>query len=274
MSRNSQAAKLVGPDLSMKFRLIGEGPTTVILHGGGPGSTSWTDFGPIVPDLLHSRQLLLVDLPHFGESGAPPFNTPVFDYYANCVEALLDELGIDTVDIVGQSLGGSVALCLAARRTRRIGKIVATSSQPMRHNLSNASLGPSVRVDYYGGEGPTLKKMRALIEKLEWYDANRIPDHTIRIRFENSVNRTALESMERTDQRGSRQDLSDRLPGVATPTLVIWGSHDPFAPPAYGQALADRLPHGDLYVMGRTSHHPQEERPHEFGKIVQAFLTN
>lgn len=55
---------------ALRVRTIGEGTPTVLLHGGGPGCSAWTDFAALVPE-LHGRRLILVDLPQYGESDAP-----------------------------------------------------------------------------------------------------------------------------------------------------------------------------------------------------------
>ncbi|MER6409192.1 alpha/beta hydrolase, partial [Streptomyces viridosporus] len=70
------------------------------------------------------------------------------------------------------------------------------------------------------------------------------------------------------------EDLGPALGTVRAPTLVLWGRHDPFAGPDYAAALADALPRGDLAVIGRTSHHPQAERPATVAALADAFLTD
>src|SRR3546814_5943220 len=79
---------------------------------------------------------------------------------------------------------------------------------------------------YYGGEGPTLEKMRALMARLEWHDASRIPETTVRMRYEQSLDEGEMALAARTDgPRGDWQDLTNELAKVACPTLFRSEEH-------------------------------------------------
>jgi pimeloyl-ACP methyl ester carboxylesterase len=177
------------------------------------------------------------------------------------------------VDFVCQSLGGSVALLLAARRPDRVRRIVLTGSQPLlaADSDSDSRLGGRARADYFGGEGPTVEKMRGLIGSLEWFDPRAVPEALVRRRFEQS----------RADQvrlpadpaaRGIPQDLGAELGRVAAEVLLVWGEHDPFSTPAYARRLARLLPAADVEVIAAAAHHPQAEQPEAYARIVTAFL--
>jgi pimeloyl-ACP methyl ester carboxylesterase len=176
------------------------------------------------------------------------------------------------VDVVGQSLGGCVGMDLAARHPTRVRRIVATSSQPVAHPSSNTAIGRQARARLYGGVGPTVPKMRRLVSRLEWWDPDAVPEATVMARFANSSRPEAVASMASPDGHGTAQDLAELLPRVAAPTLVVFGRHDPFAPPAYARHVAASLPTGRAHIVDRTAHHPQEERPREYLRVVQRFL--
>lgn len=251
------------------------GPVTVVLHGGGPGCHSTSDFGAVMrarPD----RRWLWVDLPGFGRSPRrAPTAHPLADA-AGALAGLLDRLGLDRVDILAQSLGGSVALRLGADRPASVRRIVAIGSQPTPDPGGRAGLprdpdlGARARAGYYGGTGPSLAKMRALVTELEWYDHDLVPSGLVSDRHGAGSTDTALATAD-----GSRpEDLGAHLGAVAAPTLVMWGRHDPFAGPEYAAALADALPRGDLAVVARTAHHPQSERPGIVAALALAFFTD
>ncbi|MFG1687810.1 alpha/beta fold hydrolase [Nonomuraea sp. NPDC049269] len=254
---------------------FGSGPPTVLLHGGGPGCTAWTDFAPATALLAEGRRLILVDLPQYGASAAPAISGPAVSYHGERVLGLLDALGVDRADFVCQSLGGAVALALAARHPERVRRLVVTGSQPVPPPCgvwSDTTLGPRARAGYYGGEGPTPEKMRELIADLEWHDPSGLPERTVMLRYEASVTPSALELATDPARRGVPEDLTADLPAVQAPVLLLWGEHDPFAGPAYAHALAARLPRGDVAVLGRTSHHPAEERPAAYAAMALAHL--
>ena len=74
------------------------------------------------------------------------------------------------------------------------------------------------------------------------------------------------------DPRGDRQDLSEHLRSIRCPVLFCWGMHDGFLTPEYPLMLARMVPRGHLYVMDHASHHPQEERPADYHRVVSSFL--
>ena len=256
---------------ALRVRTIGEGTPTVLLHGGGPGCSGWTDFAALVPE-LPGRRLVLVDLPQYGDSDAPRADLPQFSFHARYVLALLDELGIDRADFVCQSLGGGIALLIAAREPHRVGRIVLTGSRPAELGGPSGVSGAEIRAAYYGGEGPTPDKMRDLIRSYEWNDPALVPEATVFERFRNSVTVDALALGTDAGARGLSEDLGPLLPDVTAPVLLLWGSADPFAGVGYASRLAAALPAAVLEVLPGTAHHPQEERPRDYARRAAAFL--
>jgi pimeloyl-ACP methyl ester carboxylesterase len=250
---------------------MGEGTPAVLLHGGGPGCSAWTDFAAIVPE-LNGRELILVDLPQYGASDAPRADGPVFSFHARYVTALLSDLGIGRADFVCQSLGGAVALLIAAREPHRVRRIVLTGSRPADLGGDSGVGGAEIRAAYYGGDGPTQGKMRDLIRRYEWSDPARVPEATVAERYRNSVTPDALALGTDTEGRGLPEDLGPLLPDVSAPVLLLWGAADPFADVGYASRLAAALPSSRLEVLPDTAHHPQEERPREYTRLAQAFL--
>ncbi|WP_433135845.1 alpha/beta fold hydrolase [Actinomadura nitritigenes] len=259
----------------LRIAEMGTGRPAVLLHGGGPGCTAWSDFRTVAGRLAEGRRLILVDLAQYGASEAPDVAGPAASFHAARVLAALDALGVGRADFVCQSLGGTVALALAARRPDRAGRLVVTGGQPVPAPCgvrSDAALGARARAEYYGGGGPTPEKMRSLLSDLEWHDPSLLPDTTVRLRYEASVTPAALALAAGTARRGVPEDLTAALPAVQSSVLLLWGEHDPFAGPAYAHSLAARLPRADVAVLGRTAHHPAEERPAAYAALAAAHL--
>ncbi|HEY0484786.1 MAG TPA: alpha/beta hydrolase [Mycobacteriales bacterium] len=267
-----ESRRLAAGGVGLHYHDLGAGRPTLLLHGGGPGCSAWSDFGPVTPLLADGRRLILLDLPQYGGSDVPVVTEPVFGYHARHVLAALDALGLSTVDLVCQSLGGSVALRLAALAPDRVGRIVLTGSVPVPDPAGPGVSGPSIRDTYFGGGGPSLAKMAELIATYEWYDRSRVPAGTVRMRYDASVRPECRAIATDAAVRGEAEDLTPYLPHVAARVLLLWGAHDPFAGPAYGLHLAGALPDADVHVLARTSHHPQEERPAAYAATVRAFL--
>jgi pimeloyl-ACP methyl ester carboxylesterase len=257
---------------------IGTGPDTIFLHGGGPGCTAWSDFGPVAPLFSNDRRCLLVDILQYGQSEKCLISGPMWDFHAAKMVALMDELGVDEADFICNSWGGTIALNLAARYPDRVRSLVVTGSMPVFYGPlaplpERGHRGRTARDVYYGGEGPTREKMRTLITRLEWFDADRLPEETLDMRYQQSLDteERALAAMS-DSPRGDWQDLTEQLGLVEAPTLFIWGREDAFLTPDYPMMLARMVKRGNLHVMDHVSHHLQEERPGAYHAVVDGFL--
>lgn len=255
----------------------GEALPTVLLHGGGPGCTGWSDFGPVFPAFAADRRAVLVDLLQYGRSDKPQITGPVWDFHTTHLISLLDALGIDRADVVCNSWGGTAAIRLARLHPDRVGRMVITGSMPVFYGPlaplpERAARGRNARDVYYGGEGPSWEKMRQLIARLEWYDEAAIPPELVTMRYEQSLDPGERALGESGLGRGDLQDLSRDLEALEPHVLFAWGMHDAFLTPDYPLMLARMVPNGHLYVMDHASHHLQEERPAEYAAVVRAFL--
>ena len=257
---------------------IGTGPDTIFLHGGGPGCTGWSDFGPVAPLFAEQRRCLIVDILQYGESEKCRITGPMWDFHAAKTVALMDTVGVERADFICNSWGGTIALCLAANYPERVRSLVITGSMPVFHGPlaplpEGGRRGRNARDVYYGGEGPTREKMRDLITRLEWYDGERLPDETLDLRYQQSLDpaERALAAMS-DSPRGEWQDLTAELGRIQAATLFMWGMQDAFLTPDYPLMLARMVPNGNLHVMDNASHHLQEERPYAYFSVVSGFL--
>src|ERR1041384_4792755 len=103
---------------------VGGGLPLVMLHGGGPGASAWSNFGAALPGFAASFRTLLVDQPGFGSSDKPAVVGNYYRHAADHVVALLDELGIERVHLLGNSLGGGTAMRLALTYPDRVGRLI------------------------------------------------------------------------------------------------------------------------------------------------------
>ena len=96
----------------------------VMLHGGGPGASAWSNFGPNLQIFAARFHTFLVDQPGFGHSDKPPVAGQYFTFAADALAGLLDGLAIEKVHLVGNSLGGGTAVRFALRYPERAGRLV------------------------------------------------------------------------------------------------------------------------------------------------------
>ena len=258
---------------------IGSGRPTFFLHGGGPGCTAWSDFGPVAPLFAaDARRCYLVDLLQYGKSAKCLITGPMWDFHARTMVDLMDALDVERADFVCNSWGGTIALNLAANASQRVRSLVVTGSMPVFYGPlaplpEGGRRGRAARDTYFGGDGPSWAKMKDLMATLEWYERDEIPDATVTMRYEQSIDPDEMELAARSDDpRGEWQDMTAELARIRCPVLFAWGMCDAFLTPDYPLMLARMIEHGQLYIMDKASHHLQEERPQQFHSVVRGFL--
>ena len=150
----------------------------------------------------------------------------------------------------------------------------AYQQQDFRTRIISSRVELLREVIYYGGEeGPTLEKMRQLIARLEWFNEDLVPEETVKMRYEQSLNPEEMALAASSDSpRGDWQDLSNELRNVQCPTLFCWGMQDDFLTPDYPLMLTNMVQRGQLHILDASSHHLQEERPEHYYHIVSSFL--
>ncbi len=110
----------------------------VMLHGGGPGASSWSNFGPALPGFAEEFRTILVDQPGFGASDKPPVVGNYYRFSADAIVAVLDALGIEKVHVLGNSLGGGTAMRLALSYPDRVGRLIMMGPGGLSLNLFHA----------------------------------------------------------------------------------------------------------------------------------------
>ena len=257
---------------------LGAGEPVFFLHGGGPGCTAWSDFGVVAPLFAQTRRCVMPDLLQYGQSSKAVIDGPMWTHHARSMTRLMDAMAIDRANFVCNSWGGSIALCLAAQYPERVRSLTITGSMPVFYGPlaplpEQGRRGRNARDAYYGGEGPTQQKMRKLIERLEWYEPSLLPEETVRMRYQQSLDPEEMALAAHSDNpRGQWQDLTEELAQISAPVLFCWGLQDDFLTPDYPMMLTAKVQRGQLHILDACSHHLQEERPEYYFSIVEAFL--
>jgi 4,5:9,10-diseco-3-hydroxy-5,9,17-trioxoandrosta-1(10),2-diene-4-oate hydrolase len=256
---------------------FGAGPAVLMLHGGGPGASGVSNYARNIEALARRFRVLVPDMPGYGKSTKAVGDDPFGDI-AQTMLGLLDALDIPRAHVVGNSLGGAVALRMALEQSQRVGRIVLMGPGGIGLSEGKPTDGLKRLLGYYAGEGPTLEKLRRFICEDLVYDGSRISEEVLRERFAASIDPEVvanpplkppkdLEAFKRLDLL-----LDPRLPALANSTLVLWGTEDRVNPPAGASALQQRMAACDVYLFSRTGHWVQWERADEFNAVVAAFL--
>ncbi|GIW20726.1 MAG: hypothetical protein KatS3mg065_1022 [Chloroflexota bacterium] len=152
----------------------------VLLHGSGPGSSAYSNWRLAIPALAAEHRCLAPDLSGFGRTTPDRPPTPDVWRWADEVLALLDALAVERVDVVGNSMGGAVALALAVRAPERVRRIVTMGSVGVPFELTPG-------LDAVWGYRPSLDAMRDLVRLFAFDPRYAEDDDLVRLRYEGSA---------------------------------------------------------------------------------------
>jgi pimeloyl-ACP methyl ester carboxylesterase len=244
-------------DLSVTVDERGTGRPFLLLHGGG-GPQTVTGFAGLLAEQRPARVVTPVH-PGFGGTARPDWLTDV-PTLAQVYVRLLDELGLEDVTVVGNSIGGWIAAEIALLGTDRISSVV----------LVNAA---GIQVPGHPVADPfTLTP--AELSALSFHDVEqfRIDPRTFsdEQRAVAAANRTALQVYSGPHAMAD-PTLRERLAKVTLPVLVAWGESDQVVDTAYGRAYAAAIPGAGFEILLRTGHMPQVESPGQLLPVVWDF---
>jgi 4,5:9,10-diseco-3-hydroxy-5,9,17-trioxoandrosta-1(10),2-diene-4-oate hydrolase len=260
----------------------GTGPAVVMLHGGGPGASGVSNYWRNIDALAAHFRLIVPDLPGYGRSVKGVDQEDPFGYLADMIRGLIDELGIDTAHLIGNSYGGAAALRLALDTPHRVGKLVLTGPGGIGATRGFPTAGLRSLLSYYGGDGPSRGKLATFIRSYLVYDGASVPEDLIDLRYRASIDPEVIADPPLRRPSGPtalrtlwRMDLTrdSRLKSLMTPTLILWGRDDKVNRPAGGPMLLNLLPNAELVMTSHTGHWIQWERAELFNQLVIDFLS-
>jgi len=245
--------------LRLHYETAGSGPALLLLHGIGSSSRS---FRHQLADLADAYTVIAWDAPGYGRSEDPP-NAPTMADNADAAARLLDQLEIEQAHVLGVSMGGVIAQLLYHRHPERVLSLILADTTPggssperLQQRLNGIDhLGPRRLAEQ---RAPQLVRADAppeLISELANIMAEVRP----------AGYRNAAIALASTD-------LTELLPRIAVPTLVIHGEEDTVVPLATGRGLAQAIPGARLHIVERAGHVSNQEQPTAFNAAVRAFL--
>jgi pimeloyl-ACP methyl ester carboxylesterase len=259
--------------VKLYYNDVGSGEPVIMLHGAGPGASSWSNFQGNLPAFAERFRVLLVDMPQFGKSEKLVIEEGRLTFTARALAAFMDELGLESAHFVGNSMGGQAAIKLAIDAPERVSKLVVIGSAPVSQSLFTPTPLEGIKhiAGYYRGDGPSMDKMRRLMEVIV-YDQSLITEEAVRERYEASLDPDVMRIMASSPPRN--EDLSAQLHLVQCPALVVWGMDDRMGALDVGLLLTRRFPKARMHIFNRCGHWAQVEHRDEFNRVVLDFLTH
>jgi 4,5:9,10-diseco-3-hydroxy-5,9,17-trioxoandrosta-1(10),2-diene-4-oate hydrolase len=256
-----------------------EGSPVVLLHGGGPGATAWSNFGRNVPVFARSFRTLAVDQPGFGLSDKPAEHDQYWTFSAAALAGLLDELGVERVHLVGNSLGGGTAVRFALTHPDRVGRLVLMAPGGLTLNVFSAdpTEGISRLGRFAAPPGPSREKLADFLRTLV-FDQRLITDDLVEERYAAASSPESLRAMAAMGASFYRREtLEDGMlwrdaHRLRHPTLLVWGREDRVNPLDGALVALKLLRNAQLHVFGGCGHWAQVEKSEEFNRLAVDFL--
>ena len=240
-----------------KFRYIeeGQGEPLVLLHGLFGAMSNFTD---LIEYFRHHNKVVVpllplfeLDILHTSVSGLERF-----------VNRFIDARGYGDVHLLGNSLGGHVALIHILKHPEKIKSLILTGSSGLFENGMGDSYPKRGDYDY-------IKRKT----ELTFYDPKMATKELVDEVFELTNNRLKVIKIIALAKSAIRNNLGEELNQIKQPTLLIWGNNDTITPPFVAREFNRLIPNSELYFIDKCGHAPMMEVPDEFNVILHKFLT-
>jgi pimeloyl-ACP methyl ester carboxylesterase len=252
----------------------GDGPAVVFVHGLGGQWQNWLEN---IPRVARERRVIAPDLPGFGLSEMPREKITI-PGYGRFVEALLQQLELDRVDLVGNSMGGFVASEVAIQFPPRVERLVLVSAA----GISNASARHTPVLTFARAATAltafTAARHRAIASRRVTRHAALalVARHPSLLKpdlaWEALIKGTGKPGFDDALRANLEYDFRERVPEIEQPTLIVWGERDSILPVKDADAFERLIPDSRKVVMEDTGHIPMIERPATFNDLLLDFL--
>lgn len=261
------------------YRMGGSGPVVLLIHGMAGSSSTWV---PALEHLAPHVTYIAPDLPGHGRSAKPRS-----DYspgaHASFLRDLLVTLGYERATIVGQSLGGGIAMQFAYQFPQRVERLALVGAGGLGEEVN-----PVLRLLALPGVDlllpfvfqPWIRELTKLFGDWTKYIGMEPSTSTTEMwrAYASLVDPESRAAFVHTlraviDHRGQRVSAHDKLYlAQDLPTLIVWGTDDPVIPVSHAQAALESLPGSRVEIMPGVGHFPHSEDPYKFSKILVDFV--
>ena len=260
----------------------GEGPAVVLLHGLGATNASML---PTLQALSEHYRVIAPDLPGFGDSDKP-LRSLHAAFYARWLKDFCARLGLDRPHLIGNSMGGRIAIEAGLRNPDDVGRLVLLAPAPaflrgreyvrlvqiLRPELALVPLPLSQRYVVGGIRGMFSKPSR--LER-SWYES--AADEFLRV-FRSARGRicffSAMRQIYLEDPHARPGGFWGRLPQLTAPALFVWGDRDRLVPAKFARHVERALPDATSVVLSDCGHVPQFEHPLRTHTLITEFLAD
>jgi 2-hydroxy-6-oxonona-2,4-dienedioate hydrolase len=274
--------ELLGTDFAVRHVEVGGWNTRVLEAGHGQvplvllsGTGGHLEaFVRNIAHLARDRRVIAYDFPGHGYTTLATEDLEI-KHYVDHLDALIDQIGTEQVDLSGESLGGWVAVKYAASHPDRVRRLALNTPGG---TMATPEVMERIRsLSQAAADDPSQERIRA---RLEWLmaDPGSVTDELVDIRqaiyarpgFATSMRHILC--LQDPEIRARNRITDDELAAVSAPSLVVWTSDDPSGPAAAGLHMADLIPDARFELIEGAGHWPQWEQSVRFNDLVREFL--
>ena len=261
--------------MKIHYHDVGSGDPVILLHSYGPGTTGWITFHKAIPVLSQHFRCIVMDLPNFGRTGPLIYNEPLHNLQARTALALMDTLGIEKADLVGNSQGGQSAMVFAMKYPDRINKLVFGACHIQtggdRYLMGNRPSEGS-RASREAINNPTVENIRRYL-RVHIDDEALVTDELVDYIHQSFTGHP--DHIEANQKSVSvPYDHGVDMPNIKAPTLIIWGRYDRMCVFEIGIATLNHIDDSRMVLLNKCGHWPPYEKPEEYTSHVLNFLKN
>lgn len=239
-----------------RFKYIdqGEGEVIVLLHGLFGALSNWDS---VVDKFSASHRVMIPLLPIY----EMPLREAGLEGLVRFFSDFVNELNLQNMTLMGNSLGGHVALIYTLQNQEKVSKLVLTGSSGLFENAM-------------GGSYPKRGSYEYMKERVEYtfFDPNTVTKEYVDQVFEITRNIPKCLRIVAIAKSAQRQNLAAELPNIFTPTLLIWGLNDTITPPMVAHEFNRLIPNSTLRFIDKCCHAPMMEHPDTFNQLLAEFL--
>jgi pimeloyl-ACP methyl ester carboxylesterase len=238
-----------------KFVDEGKGPVLLLLHGLFGALSNWEG---VVDRFSKNFRVVIPMLPIY----EMPIKEAGLEGLRKFVEEFIAFKNLDNLILMGNSLGGHVALLYTLKNSQRVKKLILTGSSGLFE-------------DSMGGSYPKRGNYDYIRERVAYtfYDPNVATKDLVDEVFETTRSIPKCMRIVAIAKSAQRHNMAEEIPSITAPTLLVWGLNDTITPPIVAHEFNRLIPNSKLRFIDRCSHAPMMEHPDKFNELVEEFLT-
>ena len=259
----------VDTGLRLHYLDVGQGPVVVWLHGSGPGASGYSNFKGNYPVFEQAGyRNIIVDLPGFGRSDKPADAQYNLDFFVRHLNALLEALDIERCTLLGNSLGGAIALGQALAHPETVERLILMAPGGVEERETYFRMEGIVRMVETFAKGPMGPAEMRHVMSLQVFDPSLLDDTIIN-------ERAAIAPSQPANLFSTMMvpNMTTRLHEIKAPIFGFWGTDDKFNPHTGALKVIENAPNARMILLNQCGHWVQVEHRELFNRSCIDFLT-